>query len=89
MARRSALHNHDEYGGDYEGLSEGTHEIVFEASLPGTDIVLSTAPLSVELSCGDESEMGGCSMSGRGHTAPYACCSSCPWSSVNESSCEV
>ena len=34
-----------------EGVDEGVHEVVFQAFLPGTDIVVTTASISIELSC--------------------------------------
>lgn len=36
------------------GVEPGLHEVVFEARLPGTDVVLETAPMQVELACGGE-----------------------------------
>lgn len=34
-----------------DGLSEGVHEVVFEATVPGANILLSTPPIMVTLSC--------------------------------------
>lgn len=34
-----------------EGVAPGVHEVVFRASIPGTDVVLETAAVSIELSC--------------------------------------
>lgn len=38
----------------FSGLSAGTHEIIVEATLPGTTIKLTTAPTTVTLSCDNE-----------------------------------
>lgn len=37
-----------------EGVAEGPHEVVMRAYVPGTDVVLETAPVIVELACAVE-----------------------------------
>lgn len=54
-----------------KGLSEGSHAVRFEATLPGSDTVYKSDTVEVELSCG-----GGCSAAGRGpsgYRAPVVC----------------
>jgi len=66
--------------GSFSGLAEGWHQVAFEATLPGTDIVLTTDSVSVELSCeaggvvdeSDGASMGGCSVNGRSQSGPIA-----------------
>lgn len=66
-------------GHTISGLSAGRHQIVFQASLPGADIVLVTDPVTIELSCGDGETTDltetdgntGCSVSSRGHAASF------------------
>lgn len=52
------------------GLTEGRHVVVMQATLPGTDLELSTDPIEVELSCADGA--GGCRCAGVGGAAPAA-----------------
>ena len=59
----------------FPGLDEGRHEVVFRATLPGTDVSLETQPVPVDLDCGggiepptpdrpdaDEPTMAGCAL---------------------------
>lgn len=63
----------------YSGLAEGAHLVAFEALLPGTDIVLSTEPVTVQLSCDEEDTSddrlpdlaSGCSIQRRGRTGTF------------------
>ncbi len=52
----------DPVGGTHPGADQGTHEVVMRATLPGTDISLETAPVTVDLRCGtggDDDDDGG------------------------------
>lgn len=40
--------------GTAPGTSFGTHTIVMRATLPGTDLMLETAPIEINLDCGDQ-----------------------------------
>ncbi len=65
-------------GGTNLGVDEGRHEVAMRATLPGTDISLQTAPITIELRCaagggpggepggepGNEGDESGCSASG-------------------------
>lgn len=35
----------------YEGVAQGSHEVVLRATVPGTDIELETAPVTIDLRC--------------------------------------
>jgi len=69
----------DDSDAAFVSLSEGTHQIVVEASLPGTNIVLTSDTVTVELSCEtgkpdppEADSMAGCSVQGRAHSVYFA-----------------
>jgi uncharacterized protein (TIGR03382 family) len=53
------------------GAEQGAHEVVMRATLPGTDIALETAAVTIEVRCDADraDDEGGCSASGRGGSA--------------------
>jgi len=54
-------------------LAPGTHTVVMRATLPGTDVVLETPPVTVDLSCADTDGGGSCSATvGRARSGPGA-----------------